>query len=171
MSRFMAWVCDSTRVRGRSFRPASAVVVLALFALAAGGLGACGGGSSSADAIVGEILLEQPDQLWHDGDECTGAGEYAGVKEGADVVVTDQTGKVIASDELGTGHAEAQSGLTGSEAHLCEFTFRIEVPVAESYTVEIPHGDKHTYSRSLLESNFWAIGFDLGASPSPSPAP
>lgn len=70
------------------------------------------------------------------GDGCLGLGDYAGVGTGQQVVVRNTAGAIIGLATL------ASSGSTSQ----CIWTFEVEVPVSEFYTVSLPMLFERAYS-------------------------
>ncbi len=74
------------------------------------------------------------------GDGCLGLGEYAGVGVGQQVVVKNAAGSIIGLTALESG------GSTGQ----CVWTFEVEVPVSDFYTVSLPLTYERVYSDADL---------------------
>lgn len=116
----------------RPARPAWIIPVVAaavVLVLAVGGLGTwLYLGSRSID-VAGDITVASLDSVRSVGGTCTTSGGYADIKTGAQVVVKDATGNVVATTTLGPG-----TGVGGT----CTFPFRIEVPSgSDFYGVEL----------------------------------
>ena len=89
---------------------------------------------------------------------CRGTGGYDDVREGAQVVVKDGGGKIIASTSLSSGKA-ARPDYTWR----CQFDFAIQdVPKADFYQVEVSHRGALTYSRQDMEERGWFVALTLG---------
>lgn len=92
------------------------------------------------------------------GELCRGTGGYDDVREGAQVVVKDGGGKIIASTSLSSGKV-ARPEYTWR----CQFEFTIEdVPKADFYQIEVSHRGALTYPRQELEERGWFVSFTLG---------
>ena len=146
---------------------------------------ACG---SSGQTINGTVTLSDSDANWSHDKRCSGEGGYDDLRSGAQVVVANQTGEIIATSnlqegvgkhlvialwELGVELAESE-GRTAAprpdpsdldiDANLvqCEFTFAIQVPDATFYSIEVSHRGEIRYSREELAERDWTVGLTLG---------
>ena len=88
---------------------------------------------------------------------------------GAQVVVKNSAGTVIANGHLGAGTAVGTAYFGNSTEHrdsytaTCEFAFTIDgVPDSGFYSVEVGHRAAVTYSRSDMESKNWKLAMSLG---------
>ena len=87
---------------------------------------------------------------------CQGSGGYSDLAPGVSVVVYSDTGDVLSTVPLGQGH-DLQSNVG------CEFTFTVpNLPDASSYSVEVSHRGKLTYTKEQLESNNWTVALSIG---------
>lgn len=91
-------------------------------------------------------MLLSTEQL-QPGHECYGAGPNSDLKEGAEVTVTDESGKVVGLGHLGKGSLT----LKGSIA--CTFTFSVpDVGDHSFYGVQIARRDVTRYTKVQLAS-------------------
>ncbi len=91
--------------------------------------------------ITGEVLLHDT-RINTTGNSCRGSGGYDDLREGAQVVVTDATGKSIGIGTLGTGV---------SNTNICTWEFSVTVPAGGGiYGVEVSHRGKLQYSEADL---------------------
>ena len=74
------------------------------------------------------------------GDGCVGLGDYAGVGVGQQVVVKDATGAIIGLTTLEASGSSSQ----------CVWTFTVDVPVSDFYTVSLPLKFERSYSDADL---------------------
>jgi hypothetical protein len=159
--------------RRRLVRPIIAV------AAAAVGLGVAGaaavalkGSSTPHHTLTGTILLlgQHRSLVMNDGDPCVGSGGYDDMREGTDVVVKDQSGKIIATSALETGKATnvdsagySGSYSSGTASFNCEFNFTVkDLPDEAFYGVEVSHRGMITHSRQDLEKDGWRLPLTLG---------
>jgi hypothetical protein len=112
------------------------------------------GGSSSGFTLRGTLELNDPSGVGGT-TNCRGFGGYSDITEGAQVLVTDASGKVIALGALGAGN-----GSGGSE---CDFTFTVNnVPTGDgTYGVEVTHRGVIYYSEDDAKAG---VGLTLGGS-------
>lgn len=86
---------------------------------------------------------------------CTGTGGYDDIQVGRQVIVEDESGKTLATDDLSLGR---------TEGFLCVFTFLFDdVPKAEFYRVH-QSGNRGTLQWSyqdMVDSN-WSVALTLG---------
>jgi hypothetical protein len=88
-------------------------------------------------------------------DDCWGTGGYDDIQAGAQVVVYDNKGAMLASSELDPGVAE------GDELGVCTFKFKVpNVPIADTdlYSVEVTSRGKITFTQAEAGS----VGLTLG---------
>jgi hypothetical protein len=93
---------------------------------------------------------------------CLGSGDFADVRPGLGVVITDDAGRVAGSGQIGAGTARADSRNT----QFCLYTFSISnVPSnSPSYSISFNtgrHGVLH-YPRADLVANGWRIEIQVG---------
>ena len=134
-----------------------AAVVLAGFLVAgAVALLAGGGGSSRHPHLIGTLTLTDPDAYVSHNEPCQGTGGYDHIQEGAQVVVSDGQGKILATTSLSSG--------SGGSDENCIFSFVVkDLPTADFYSVEVSHRGKITSSRQELEKNAWWVRLTLGS--------
>lgn len=104
------------------------------------------------------------------GDLCYGRAGYDDITEGAQVVVKDASGTIVATGSLGAGEANGTAGdigpngqLVPSTATTCTFPITVgSVPDSSFYSVEVSHRGAQTYSRDQLVANGWTIALSLG---------
>jgi hypothetical protein len=106
--------------------------------------------------VLGTFSLLDPEGF-EGTDSCFGTGGYSDVGAGAQVVVTDRAGTVIASGDLGPGSVQSVEGL-----EVCQFSFAVEVPDTEFYRFEVSDRGSLTYTREELENAGWQVDFTLG---------
>ncbi len=105
----------------------------------------------------GWIDIIDPDNERLDiGGECQGERGYDDLAPGADVVVSDETGLIIASGRLEDGVV-----LISGDCRLPFFV--ADVPRANFYTIEISSRDGVTYSHAEMEGANWAIQMSIGS--------
>jgi hypothetical protein len=132
------------------------IPVLALTLL----LAACASAPSTTvdtdETIVGTLLLKE--RVNPDVRPCIGKEGYDDIQGGAQVVVTDQTGSIIATGSLAPG-----TPVEAGAAYLCQFAFTVSVPNdRDFYSIEVSHRGKLTYSLAEMESVGWSVEFELG---------
>ncbi|MEX0629953.1 MAG: hypothetical protein WEE67_06270 [Chloroflexota bacterium] len=89
------------------------------------------------------------------GDPCEGQGGYGDIVGGAQVVVRDGAGEIVATGAL-------DAGVKGADEQ-CSFTFAVEgIPNAEFYDVEVSHRGELAYSREDMEGADWRLSSTLG---------
>ncbi|MGH2655922.1 MAG: hypothetical protein ACRDIZ_04385 [Actinomycetota bacterium] len=78
---------------------------------------------------------------------------------GQEVVVKDESGKVLGTGSLGPGRvAEVVDPFVA-----CQFAFRIEdVGNADFYAVEVSHRGEIRFSKDELEQDDWHVALTLG---------
>jgi hypothetical protein len=86
---------------------------------------------------------------------CQGTGDYADVGTGTLVTLTDGSGELLGTAELGEPVSFGESG--------CIWTFRVpRVPLdATAYTVALEHGDSTVYPGDVLEADGWTVALSL----------
>lgn len=104
--------------------------------------------------IHGALMLRDSDEVFAADQPCAGSGGYSDIRDGAQVTVTDETGKL-----LGVGSLNEGVGVSGS----CLLTFdTIEVPKAKFYSVEVSHRGKITDSFAEAKSQEFSFLVTLG---------
>jgi hypothetical protein len=117
--------------------------------------------AAAAHTIEGLFTLYQDDPVEKSsgGAEryCRGTGGYEDIVSGLEVVVRDQSGDIIAADEL---RYEPKGTQTATR---CEFVFTVEdVPDAPFYSVEVGNRGEVTYSRDDLAEADWTVDVQVG---------
>jgi hypothetical protein len=138
----------------------TALVVIGAAAIVMVGLGAAAAVAfwpkgSEKHQLTGSIELVDTDQSY-DG-TCYGFGGYKDLNEGANVVVSDGNGKVLASGTLGGG--------TASSTYRCNFpiTLGSKLPKADFYKVQVSHRGELTYSYDEMQSMNWDLSLTIGS--------
>jgi hypothetical protein len=85
---------------------------------------------------------------------CGTRGGYADISSGADVIVKDGEGVVIALSELSRG--------TAVSATSCRFDFIVELPSSDFYSFNIGNRNEVTYSKADLMEQDWRLDLSLG---------
>ncbi len=102
------------------------------------------------------VLLGDADSVESTGSGCQGTRGYDDIHSGAQVVVRDESGTVLATTSLGNG--------TLLETGMCYFEFHVgSLPRAQFYSFEVSRRGELTYSRSELEQNDWTFEASLGS--------
>jgi len=87
---------------------------------------------------------------------------YDDIRQGVQVLVRNDSNKILAKGQLGKGAGVALPGypsLMGS----CVFSFKINnVPSSNFYSIEVGHRGALTYSKKELDKKRWKVGFSLG---------
>jgi hypothetical protein len=102
---------------------------------------------ASSATIVEWVRLHAADTSW----PCTPADGYADVTSGAQVTVTDDTGRSVAVGQLDVGVVEkpASGGFP-----VCAFSFHVDVPAGHPlYGVEVGHRGKVTFTARQLATS------------------
>jgi hypothetical protein len=123
--------------------------------------------SPSTHLLAGSLSLEDFDGFLdrdnptspQDGDSCFGRGGYDDIVAGANVVVKDASGTIVATSQLGEGSVQT----IGGRFYKCVFKFAVTVPDTAFYSIEISHRGALSYSKAELESKNWELSFKLGA--------
>lgn len=86
---------------------------------------------------------------------CKGDGGYSDIHEEVEVTVKDETGKLLATSNLGPGTATGYIN--------CHFEFSIKVPDAVKFcTFEVGRRGDLSFSHDEMVANGWTVGFSLG---------
>lgn len=86
--------------------------------------------------------------------EKAGPGEFADLKAGTPVVVTDESG-----EELGRGALSAGSDMLST----CRFLFSVgPLPEAAAYTIQVGERTPVSYTHGELAARGWEVSFDYG---------
>jgi len=126
---------------------------------------ACGGGSASTEpdgeTISGTVVLSNGEAPERTAGACTGTGGYDDMHVGAQVVVTDAAGDIVATGRLTLDPNGPEPA--GSGAYQCGYAFSIAgVPASDFYSVGIAGRKGLTYSATELESMGWDLDLSLG---------
>jgi hypothetical protein len=142
-------VPPATGSRVRRTRLVSALVVLSVVAVSAGGLVWTNHSSSRAPKVTirGTIILTNSATLQAN---CIGQGGYRDLRAGAVVVLTNEAGETIGSARLQGGEPDYDDGI-------CSFPFTIVgVPSnQQQYAVEVAHRGKVLKSQSEMKQTGW----------------
>lgn len=107
-------------------------------------------------AVEGSLVLKEMTNV--DNPTCRGRESYDDINEGAQVVVKDETGAIIATSSLSGG-----TPVTANLGGYCQFTFQVTVPAdRDFYSFEVSHRGELTYSNAEMESMGWTVAFELG---------
>jgi hypothetical protein len=87
----------------------------------------------------------------------TGAsGGYSDIQIGAQVVIRDSAGTIVATGSLLPGTATEDN-------RRCDYPFVVEdVPTSDFYSIEVSHRGELTYSHEELEDRDWEVMLSLG---------
>lgn len=149
---------------GQPSRPGSpaklAAIVVLVVVLVGGVLVAALGTGKSGHTLRGTFALFDTDAFSSStsGSSCTGGSGYDDIREGADVNVYNETGKLVATSSLLGGTIASDANAT------CTFPFSVSnVPDAKFYKVEVSHRGGLTYSAADMRSNGWDLSLTLGS--------
>ncbi|WP_433414978.1 hypothetical protein ACQP1V_36125 [Microtetraspora malaysiensis] len=122
--------------------------VLPLLALAVAA-GCSSAPPKPADISISGTLSVHGGQSWNniEGEECSmfEAG-YSDIRQGAQVVVTDATGKTLALGTLGAGKRHLPEG-AAPVARRCAFPFTVQAPGGQDfYGIEVSHRGRLQYT-------------------------
>jgi hypothetical protein len=139
----------ATGHRGRRTRLVSAVVVLCVVAVSAGGLVWTNHSASRAPKVTirGTIILTNSATLQAN---CIGQGGYRDLRAGATVVLTNEAGETIGSAKLQGGEPDYDDGI-------CSYPFTIVgVPSnQQQYAVEVAQRGKVLKSQAEMKQTGW----------------
>jgi hypothetical protein len=119
---------------------------------------------ADGEIIHGRVTIFHYDQLNpYTGGGCTqekaGPGEFADLRRGTPVVVTDETGAVLGEGGLSEGSDVLST---------CWFRFRVgPLPRAATYTIRVAEREPATFSYEELEAAGWNVTLDFGGQQSP----
>lgn len=118
-------------------------VAIGACVLVAAGVGAVLVLRGDTITVSGTLELRNPDGFHQvGGSHCVGDGGYSDIAPGAQVVITDDTGKTVGVGSLGAG--------SWIGAH-CEWPFEVEVPGGSAfYGVEVSHRGRVQYPADRL---------------------
>lgn len=87
---------------------------------------------------------------------CYGEGGYDDIKSGVSVTVSDGTGRLLATGNLGSGTRSASGGS-------CSFSFRIpDIKQSDFYSIEVGRRGELSYSHAEMLASDWNVAFSLG---------
>jgi hypothetical protein len=102
--------------------------------------------------VAGAVALagRHVDFNTHRGDnECVGTGAFSDLTKGAEVRISDATGKTLAVTRLGMGLADTTT--TDLAAGVCDFLFDAAVPTDKgSYTIQVTHHGNQTFGEKQM---------------------
>ncbi len=113
--------------------------------------------------LRGQVTFHPRERMFYGGlgDACEVTGQYDYIRAGAQVVVKDAAGTIIASDALEPGiTVEGGLGLPRP----CRFVFAVEgVPTSDFYTIEVGDGSTHALGLSYdeIESQNWTVDLSV----------
>lgn len=87
--------------------------------------------------------------------DCQGTGGYVDIQAGLDIVVRNGSGTIIGTDFL--TYERGRSSDAG-----CSFSFEVDVPDTDFYSVEVGSRGELTYSRAEMVANAWTVSLTLG---------
>lgn len=126
-------------------------------------LAGCGGGHTITGTmtIIGtseNLSFSKPPTV---GDSCEGQGGFADISDEAQVTVSDEAGKTIATGHLSAG--KIASVFENIVPH-CEWTFSMEdVPDADFYEIEVSQRGGLKYSKAEMEKMDWSVEVTLNS--------
>jgi hypothetical protein len=139
-------------------RPPFRWVVLAILAVLIVGTVAAVAYSKVANpqhTITGTMTLFDASGYASGAEGCAGKDGYQDIQAGAQVTVSDESGKLLATSQLGRGD---------DNRPYCVFAFKVDgVPTAKVYQVEVAHRGKVAYSASDLAAAGWKADLRLGS--------
>lgn len=107
--------------------------------------------SAITHTVTGTLTFTEPNPP-----SCDGAGGYADIRAGADILVVDGAGATIGKGSLSRGAGNASGG--------CDFAFRAEdVPDVPFYSVRIGSRDGPTWSVAEMADSGWTVALTLGS--------
>jgi hypothetical protein len=87
-------------------------------------------------------------------------GQAETLLPGADVVLRDEAGNIIATTRLGDG--TVVPGVQFPDRLRCEFSFTLtDVPDSPFYTIQVAQRGEVPYSREELEAAGWEVALTL----------
>lgn len=111
-------------------------------------------------AVTGSVTLTDPDSTLNAAltgtHDCGGVGGYSDIKEGAQVVISDDAGKTLTISHLTAGQTpEQKTGLNND----CVFGFTAQVPAGKRfYGVQVTHRGVVKMAEAELPSASLSIG-------------
>lgn len=101
--------------------------------------------------VTGNITLRLPNFEWSTAGGCWGRGGYDDIRQGAQVVVTDNAGETVAVGKLAAGQPQKDPA-DASRATSCTFGFTVSAPAGRGfYGVEVSHRGRSQYAEKDLE--------------------
>jgi hypothetical protein len=137
-----------------------AVVVLALVVVACGssddGKRPATTTTAQRQNLSGAVVIVDPDLTTEVGNgRCTGSAGYEPVSEGAEVVIRDESSRVV-------GNSLLEEGRPSGEACIFVFVVR-DLPAAKFYSIAIADRGTVTYSYEEVAGNRWKVEMTIGA--------
>jgi len=112
--------------------------------------------TSTGRSIRGAIQLTDRDANYVTGRACLGKRGYGDIRPGADVVVMDGAGAILAIGRL-------EPGVVMSGGVTCRLEFVVEnVPDVDFYTLEVANRQAPSYSRAEMEAQDWTVELSIG---------
>jgi len=116
-------------------------------------------GPGSKQMLRGSITVIDTDFYYSssvetNGSSCYTTGGYSDVNSGTNVTVKSGEGKLL-------GITDLSSGVTAG-SYSCTFSFIMEVPNSEFYSIDIGNRDEVSYSKDELEAKGWSLDLTLG---------
>lgn len=122
---------------------------------------------SGTMSITGAWKDELSSYVPWEGTVCRGTGGFDDIREGAQVVVRDETDSIIGTSRLGAGVAvnvrtyPDSFGIIYASAD-CQFPFEVtEVPTAKFYSIEVTHRGGVTFSPAELDAKGWKVAMEV----------
>jgi hypothetical protein len=119
--------------------------------------------SGSSHTVVGELRIRDSYAGFDvDRPTCDGHRGYNDIQAGAEVLISDSEGKILAKSVLGPGKP-GEADYTSNRSYTCTFSFEVEsTPNADFYQVRIAGRSGLTYSRDELARANWRVEASLG---------
>lgn len=118
------------------------VVVTVVLAVALSG--------KSTMTVHGKMTIDGSGAITTGSNRCTGSGGYGDIRQGTQVVITDETGTIIATTQLGQGSADGTISVSGPA--ICVFEFAVDVPTGKKfYGVEVSHRGRVQFTQDDLK--------------------
>jgi len=146
-------------------------LILLTFLLTSGFWGLLGSGSADPGApllgssaapwnrrtLRGRLVLVDR-EIADAGDRCYGTGGYDDVAANMRVTVRDGRGNILATGATGNGSRPVDPALAPLQ---CVFEFRVDVPLADFYSITVGRRGEISYSRDELRSRRWQVSLTL----------
>jgi hypothetical protein len=113
--------------------------------------------AADSNAVTGTLTLHDQASFgsMQSGDSCQGSDGYDDIVSGAQVVVSNDSGSVLALSQLDDGVADGSGN--------CVFNFAIDkVPRSNFYRFEVSHRGQLDYSYQQLSSAGFSVAMTLG---------